>query len=140
MNKTRYYQHNSMRPKLASSVPTYVPAPHKSILRKPRNIYSKHSSIVQKNSNALSGSWQNILLRQEERQLFEDFLLQEIAEAIRTHILEAEEWVQQVNGVLKGLPMIGEHYALQWKPPAEYDLTKLGSHLAQHYKLLRKPA
>ena len=83
---------------------------------------------------------QKMLLRQEERQLFEDFLLQEIAEAIRTHILEAEEWVQQVNGVLKGLPMIGEHYALQWKPPAEYDLTKLGSHLAQHYKLLRKPS
>ncbi|HXZ04183.1 MAG TPA: SbcC/MukB-like Walker B domain-containing protein [Ktedonobacteraceae bacterium] len=83
---------------------------------------------------------QKMLLRQEERQLFEDFLLQEIAEAIRTHILEAEEWVQQVNGVLKGLPMIGEHYALQWKPPAEYDLTKLGSHLAQHYKLLRKQA
>jgi uncharacterized protein YPO0396 len=81
-----------------------------------------------------------MLLRQEERQLFEDFLLQEIAEAIRTHILEAEEWVQQVNRVLKGLPMIGEHYALQWKPPAEYDLTKLGSHLAQHNKLLRKPA
>ncbi len=83
---------------------------------------------------------QKMLLRQEERQLFEDFLLQEIAEAIRTHILEAEEWVQKVNGVLRGLPMIGEHYALQWKPPAEYDLTKLGSHLAQHYKLLRKPA
>src|SRR5947207_7286011 len=83
---------------------------------------------------------QRMVLRQEERQLFEDFLLQEIAEAIRTHILEAEEWVQQVNGVLKGLPMIGEHYALQWKPPAEYDLTKLGSHLAQHYKLLRKQA
>lgn len=83
---------------------------------------------------------QKMLLRQEERQLFEDFLLQEIAEAIRTHIFEAEEWVQQINGVLKGLPMIGEHYALQWKPPAEYDLTKLGSHLAQHYKLLRKPA
>ena len=83
---------------------------------------------------------QKMLLRQEERQLFEDFLLQEIAEAIRTHILEAEEWVQQVNGVLKDLPMIGEHYALQWKPPAEYDLTKLGSHLAQHYKLLRKQA
>ena len=83
---------------------------------------------------------QKMLLRQEERQLFEDFLLQEIAEAIRTHILEAEEWVQQINGVLRGLPMIGEHYALQWKPPAEYDLTKLGSHLAQHYKLLRKPA
>jgi len=83
---------------------------------------------------------QKMLLGQQERQLFEDFLLQEMAEAIRTHILEAEEWVQQINTVLSGLPMIGEHYSLQWKPPAEYDLTKLGSHLAQHYRLLRKPA
>ncbi|GAC1503710.1 MAG: TIGR02680 family protein [Ktedonobacteraceae bacterium] len=83
---------------------------------------------------------QRTLLDEEERQLFEDFLLQEIAEAIRTQILEAEEWVQQINGVLSGLPMIGEHYALQWRPPAEYDMTKLGSHLAQHYRLLRKPA
>ncbi|GER86493.1 TIGR02680 family protein [Dictyobacter vulcani] len=80
------------------------------------------------------------LLGAEERQLFEDFLLQEIAEAIRTQILEAEEWVQEINHVLSRLPMIGEHYSLQWKPPAEYDMTKLGSHLAQHYRLLRKPA
>ena len=83
---------------------------------------------------------QKMLLGQQERQLFEDFLLQEMAEAIRTHILEAEEWVQQINTVLSGLPMIGEHYSLQWKPPAEYDMTKLGSHLAQYYRLLRKPA
>ncbi|MBA2681912.1 MAG: hypothetical protein H0U76_26380 [Ktedonobacteraceae bacterium] len=38
---------------------------------------------------------QRTLLDEEERQLFEDFLLQEIAEAIRTQILEAEEWVQR---------------------------------------------
>src|SRR5256884_1546195 len=82
---------------------------------------------------------QKMLLNQEETRLFEDFLLHEIAEAIRTSIFEAEEWVQQINQVLSGLPMIGEHYALQWKPPAEYDMSKLGSHLAQHYKLLRKP-
>jgi uncharacterized protein (TIGR02680 family) len=83
---------------------------------------------------------QKTLLGQKERQLFEDFLLQEIAEAIRTHILEAEEWIQQINGVLKSLPMIGEHYELTWRPPAEYDMEQLGSHLARHYKLLRKPA
>jgi len=83
---------------------------------------------------------QKALLDAEERQLFENFLLQEIAEAIRMHILEAEEWVQHINGVLSNLPMIGEHYSLQWKPPAEYDMAKLGSHLAQHYHLLRKPA
>jgi len=83
---------------------------------------------------------QKALLDAEERQLFENFLLQEIAEAIRMHILEAEEWVQHINGVLSNLPMIGEHYSLQWKPPAEYDMAKLGSHLAQYYRLLRKPA
>ncbi len=83
---------------------------------------------------------QRMLLGQEERQLFEDFLLQEIAEAIRTSILEAEEWVQQINTVLSGLPMIGEHYSLQWKPLSEFDPGMLGSHLAQHYKLLRRPA
>ncbi len=83
---------------------------------------------------------QRTLLGQKERQLFEDFLLQEIAEAIRTHILEAEEWIQQINAVLKNLPMIGEHYDLTWKPPVEYDMTKLGSHLARHYRLLRKPS
>lgn len=83
---------------------------------------------------------QKMLLSQEERQLFENFLLQEIAEAIRAHILEAEEWVQHINDVLSGLPMIGEHYALQWKALGEYDSARLGSHLAQHYRLLRKPA
>jgi uncharacterized protein (TIGR02680 family) len=83
---------------------------------------------------------QRTLLGEEERQLFEDFLLQEIAEAIRTQLLEGEEWVQQINDVLSHLPLIGEHYSLQWKPLAEYDMTKLGSHLAQHYRLLRKPA
>ena len=82
---------------------------------------------------------QQMLLNQEETKLFEDFLLHEIAEAIRSAIFEAEEWVQQINKVLSGLPMIGEHYALQWKPPAEYDMSKPGSHLAQHYRLLRKP-
>ena len=83
---------------------------------------------------------QRTLLGQEERQLFEDFLLQEIAEAIRVHILEAEEWVQQINTVLGGLPMIGEHYSLQWKALNEYDPAMLGSHLAEQYRLLRKPA
>jgi uncharacterized protein (TIGR02680 family) len=83
---------------------------------------------------------QRTLLGEEERQLFEDFLLQEIAEAIRTQLLEGEEWVQQINDVLSNLPLIGEHYSLQWKPLVEYDMTKLGSHLAQHYRLLRKPA
>ena len=81
---------------------------------------------------------QKTLLDAQERKLFEDFLIQEIAEEIRTHIFEAETWVQRINKVLSNMPMVGERYSLEWKPLAEYDPTRPGSHLARHYKLLRK--
>ena len=81
---------------------------------------------------------QKTLLDAQERKLFEDFLIQEIAEEIRTHIFEAETWVQRINKVLSNMPMVGERYSLEWRPLAEYDPTRPGSHLARHYKLLRK--
>ena len=81
---------------------------------------------------------QKTLLDAQERKLFEDFLIQEIAEEIRTHIFEAETWVQRINKVLSNMPMVGERYSLEWKPLAEYDPTRPGSHLARHHKLLRK--
>ncbi len=81
---------------------------------------------------------QKTLLDAQERKLFEDFLIQEIAEEICTHIFEAETWVQRINKVLSNMPMVGERYSLEWKPLAEYDPTRPGSHLARHYKLLRK--
>ena len=81
---------------------------------------------------------QKTLLDAQERKLFEDFLIQEIAEEIRTHIFEAEEWVQRINKVLSNMPMVGERYSLEWRPLAEYDPTRPGSHLAHYHKLLRK--
>ncbi len=84
---------------------------------------------------------QKTLLGQEERSLFEDFLLQEMAEAIRYHIGQTEAWVQKINRLLRDLPMVGEHYALEWKPTEEGELLEgLGSHIARQHKLLRKPA
>src|SRR5260370_1438441 len=154
---------NSMRSSKSIRVPTSVTKIPKPTSQKLRHTCARPSRSMHRNRCALPISsppilseprsrpvelleilgqrveMQQTLLGEEERQLFEDFLLQEIAEAIRTHILEAEEWVQQINRVLSNLPMIGEHYALQWKAPVEYDMTKLGTHLPHPYPFLLKP-
>lgn len=86
---------------------------------------------------------QKALLDNEERALFENFLLQEMAEAIRYHIIQTEQWVRSINTLLADLPMVGEHYSLEWKPVLENEsgfLDGLGSHIARQHKLLRKPA
>ncbi|MEI6044993.1 MAG: SbcC/MukB-like Walker B domain-containing protein, partial [Chloroflexota bacterium] len=84
---------------------------------------------------------QKTLLDNEERTLFEDFLLQEMAEAIRYHIGQTETWVRTINRLLQDLPMVGEHYSLEWKPTEESDFKDgLGSHVSRQQKLLRKPA
>ena len=83
---------------------------------------------------------QKTLLDKEERILFEDFLLQEMAEAIRTHITGAEAWVDRINRVLHDLPMVGERYALEWKPLDPNEIAEgSGSHIARHHRLLSKP-
>ncbi len=84
---------------------------------------------------------QKTLLGNEERALFEDFLLQEMAESIRYHIGQTEAWVQKINRLLRDLPMVGEHYSLEWKPTEDSELVAgLGSHIARQHRLLRKPA
>lgn len=86
---------------------------------------------------------QKALLDNEERSLFENFLLQEMAEAIRDHIIQTEQWVRTINDLLADLPMVGERYALEWKPVLENEtdfLEGLGSHIARQHRLLRKPA
>lgn len=83
---------------------------------------------------------QKTLLDKEERVLFEDFLLQEMAEAIRFHITEAEQWVDNINRVLHNLPMVGERYALEWKPLNADEIAEgSGSHIARHHRILSKP-
>lgn len=83
---------------------------------------------------------QKTLLDKEERSLFEDFLLQEMAEAIRYHITTANEWVDNINRVLHNLPMVGERYSLDWKPLDANEIAEgSGSHIARHHRLLSKP-
>lgn len=83
---------------------------------------------------------QKALLDKEERVLFEDFLLQEMAEAIRFHITEAEQWVSNINRVLHNLPMVGERYSLEWKPLEASEIAEgSGSHIARHHRILSKP-
>jgi hypothetical protein len=83
---------------------------------------------------------QRTLLDKEERVLFEDFLLQEMAEAIRSHITGAEAWVSSINQVLHNLPMVGERYALEWKPLEATEIAEgYGNHIARHHRLLSKP-
>lgn len=84
---------------------------------------------------------QKTLVSNEERTLFEDFLLQEMAEAIREHIGQTETWVRSINRLLEDLPMVGEHYALEWRPTDEGEMLEgLGSHISRQHRLLRKPA
>jgi ABC-type dipeptide/oligopeptide/nickel transport system ATPase component len=82
---------------------------------------------------------QERLLDDKERELFKDFLLKEMADTIRKHILEAEGWIERINGVLARTAIIEEHYHLDWAT-REYERDQAGSYLAQHHKLLRRQA
>jgi uncharacterized protein YPO0396 len=82
---------------------------------------------------------QERLLDDKERVLFQDFLLQEMADTIRKHIIDAEGWVERINAVLASTAFIGEHYQLKWVANGE-DQARLGSYLAQYHTLLRRQA
>lgn len=78
------------------------------------------------------------LLEQEERKLFEDFLLQHMAQEISEHIHRAQDWVQKLNATLQAMTVVGDRYDLAWQPIAPPDITRPGGHLACHTQLLRK--
>ncbi|MBA2680367.1 MAG: hypothetical protein H0U76_18460 [Ktedonobacteraceae bacterium] len=78
------------------------------------------------------------LLDDKERELFQDFLLKEMADIIKKYILDAETWVARLNNVLKATPFIDEQYQLAWVP-FEPEQAQPGSYLAQYRTLLRKP-
>lgn len=82
---------------------------------------------------------QEVLLEAEEGKLFENFLLQDMAEIIHTHIFRAQDWIHTLNTTLQSMFIAGDRYDLQWRANTVLDLTKLGSHLAQRQGLLRKP-
>ncbi|HEU5198659.1 MAG TPA: SbcC/MukB-like Walker B domain-containing protein, partial [Ktedonobacterales bacterium] len=77
------------------------------------------------------------LLEARERELFQNFLLEEMADSIGKHITDAEQWVARMNTVLGQTAFVGEYYHLRWTPK-QYDQTQPGSHLGQFHDLLRK--
>jgi hypothetical protein len=77
------------------------------------------------------------LLEARERELFQNFLLEEMADIIGKHITEAEQWVDRMNMVLNQTAFVGEYYHLRWTPK-QHDQTQPGSHLGQFHDLLRK--
>jgi hypothetical protein len=84
-------------------------------------------------------SQQERLLDERERTLFQNFLLQEMADTIRKHIVDAEDWIYKMNSVLGHTAFVGEHYHLSWVA-REREQIRSGGHLAQHYQLLRRQA
>lgn len=80
-----------------------------------------------------------VLLEEEESKLFENFLLQDMAEIIRSHIFRAQDWVETLNKTLASMPIVGDKYELEWKANTPSTVTKLGGHLAQRQNLLSKP-
>jgi hypothetical protein len=68
---------------------------------------------------------QEVLLEAEESKLFENFLLQDMAEMIHTHIFRAQDWVHTLNMALQSMFIAGDRYDLQWRASTVLDLTKL---------------
>jgi hypothetical protein len=82
-------------------------------------------------------SRQEQLLKEEEHQLFQDFLLKELANTVGTRMTDAEAWVRRMNSILEGSTFIGERYRLRWVA-RPHDPTRPGSHLAQYRDVLRR--
>jgi hypothetical protein len=80
-----------------------------------------------------------LLLEAKEYELFQNFLLKEMANTVGARLTDAEAWVQRMNDILANALFIGERYRLKWvlRP---HDPTRPGSHLAQYRDVLRKQA
>lgn len=71
------------------------------------------------------------LLRESERQLYEDFLLHQLRESLHTRIRATEDWTEDINRDLREAPLSsGEVLALRWAPVP-------GAGIAAHLGLLR---
>ena len=77
------------------------------------------------------------LLDVRERELFQNFLLEEMADTVGRHITDAEAWVERMNAVLGQSPLVGEYYRLKWVYKQQ-DRNHPGNALAQYHDLLRR--
>jgi uncharacterized protein YPO0396 len=78
-------------------------------------------------------------LEVRERELFQNFLLEEMADTVGRHITDAEAWVERMNAVLGQSPLVGEYYSLKWVYKQQ-DRDHPGNALAQYHDLLRRQA
>lgn len=79
------------------------------------------------------------LLEAREQELFQNFLLEEMADTVGRHITDAETWVERMNAVLGQSPLVGEYYSLKWVYKQQ-DRDHPGNALAQYHDLLRRQA
>ncbi len=74
---------------------------------------------------------QEQLLRKSERELYEEFLLHQMREALHRHIHDTEDWVERINADLREARLgSGETLELRWVPVP-------GAGIAAHLSLLR---
>jgi archaellum component FlaC len=86
-------------------------------------------------------NYQQGLLEARERELFQNFLLEELADTIGKHITDAEDWVKKMNTILDQTAFVGSHYYLRWSPKKEEEAGGPPSHpLAHYHDLLRRQA
>ncbi len=85
-----------------------------------------------------------ILLTEQDRQLYEDILMQNVGQTIRNRIHRAERWVKEMNHLMvQRDTSSGLTFSLQWKPkPAsnekEMDIKDLVELLKKDSKILRE--
>jgi uncharacterized protein YPO0396 len=82
------------------------------------------------------------LLGERERELFQNFLLEEMADTVGKHIAEAEQWVARMNAVLSQTAFVGEYYHLTWAPrkQEQQERGQVANRLAQYHEILRRQA
>jgi hypothetical protein len=82
---------------------------------------------------------QELLLEAREYELFQNFLLKEMANTVGTRLTDAEAWVDRMNAILADSPFMEKRYRLKWgvRP---HDPQRPGSHIALYRDVLRRQA
>lgn len=77
------------------------------------------------------------LLDIRERELFQNFLLQEMADTVGKHIIAAEQWVKRMNEIFSQTEFVGSYYQLKWSIKKQEQIQS-GSRLSHYHELLRR--
>ena len=82
-----------------------------------------------------------LLIRQKDRELFEDILSKTISHQLTDRIAESRKWVQDMSALMKLDTSMGLYFSLDWKPKTaendqELDIKELEKILLRDYTLL----